>query len=135
MVVTMLASGALAGLAGATLQMGYLHHIDAGSFVTNFGFIAVITALVGRKHMVGIGVASLFFGYLTIGAEAMAAQTGVTTAVVFAMEGVMMVGILLSSYLGAALSKLWSGVGGLSRRLTKKGSSVPSGLGGELSAR
>jgi simple sugar transport system permease protein len=101
MVVTMLASGALAGLAGATLQMGYLYHIDAGSFGTNFGFIAVIAALVGRKHMIGIGIASLFFAYLTIGAEAMAVQTNVTTTVVFAMEGVIMVGILLSAYLSA----------------------------------
>jgi len=99
MVITMLAAGAMAGFAGATLQMGYLYHIDAGSFVTNFGFIAVIAALVGRKHMIGIGVASLFFGYITWGAESMANQTNVPTSVVFAMEGIMMVGVLLGSYL------------------------------------
>lgn len=98
MVLTMLTAGALAGLAGATLQMGYLYHIDAGSFVTSFGFIAIIVALVGRKHMIGIGISSLFFAYLTIGAEAMAVQTNVTTAVVFAMEGVILIGIL-SAYL------------------------------------
>jgi len=99
MVVTMLAAGALSGLAGATLQMGYLYHIDAGSFVTNFGFIAVIAALVGRKHMIGMGIASLFFAYITVGAEAMAQETNVTTSVVFAMEGVIMIGILLSAFL------------------------------------
>ena len=99
MVVTMLAAGALAGLAGATLQMGFLYHIDAGVFVTNFGFIAVIAALVGRKHMIGIGVASLFFGYITIGAEAMATTTNIPTSVVFAMEGIMMIGVLLGTYL------------------------------------
>ncbi|MDA4124500.1 MAG: ABC transporter permease [Thaumarchaeota archaeon] len=99
MVITMLSAGALAGLAGATLQMGYLYHIDAGSFGTNFGFIAVIAALVGRKHMIGIGIASLFFAYMTIGAEAMALLSNVTTSVVFAMEGVMMIGILLSAFL------------------------------------
>lgn len=99
MIITMLAAGALAGLAGATLQMGYLYHIDAGSFGTNFGFIAVIAALVGRKHMIGIGIASLFFAYMTIGAEAMALLSNVTTSVVFAMEGVMMIGIILSAFL------------------------------------
>ncbi len=99
MVITMLASGALAGLAGATYQMGFLYHVDAGVFVYNLGFIAVIAALVGRKHMLGIGIASLFFGYITIGAESMATMTNVPTSVVFAMEGVMMVGVLLGSYL------------------------------------
>ncbi len=99
MITTMLAAGALAGLAGATFQMGYLYHLDAGSFGTNFGFLAVIAALVGRKHMIGIGIASFFFAYMTIGAEAMAVQSNVQTSVVFAMEGVMMIGILLSAYL------------------------------------
>jgi len=99
MVTTMLASGALAGLAGATYQMGFLYHIDAGVFVYNLGFIAIIAALVGRKHMIGIGIASLFFGYITIGAESMAQATNVPTSVVFAMEGVMMVGVLLGNYL------------------------------------
>lgn len=99
MVTTMLASGALAGLAGATYQMGFQYHIDAGVFVYNLGFIAVIAALVGRKHMLGIGIASLFFGYITIGAEQMALLTHVPTSVVFAMEGVMMVGILLGAVL------------------------------------
>ncbi|MDV3277053.1 MAG: ABC transporter permease [Nitrososphaerales archaeon] len=99
MITTMLVAGALAGLAGATFQLGYLYHLDAGSFGTNFGFIAVIAALVGRKHMIGIGFASIFFAYITIGAEAMALQSNVTTSVVFAMEGVIMIGLLLSAYL------------------------------------
>jgi ABC-type uncharacterized transport system permease subunit len=99
MVITMLASGALAGLAGATYQMGYLYHIDAGVFAYNLGFIAVIAALVGRKHMIGIGIASLFFGYITIGAEQMVSLVNVPTSVVFAMEGIMMIGILLGTYL------------------------------------
>ncbi|MGD0146453.1 MAG: ABC transporter permease [Nitrososphaerales archaeon] len=99
MVITMLAAGALAGLGGALLQMSYFYHIDAGVFVTNWGFIAVIAALVGRKHIIGIGIASLFFAYITIGAEAMALQANVPTSVVFVMEGVMMIGILAGTYL------------------------------------
>jgi simple sugar transport system permease protein len=98
-VITMLVAGALAGLAGALLQMGYFYHIDAGVFATNWGFIAVIAALVGRKHMIGIGIASLFFAYITIGAEAMALQANVPSSVDFVMEGVMMIGILAGTYL------------------------------------
>ena len=98
MVVTMLAAGALAGLAGASFLMGFHYHIDLGVYTYPLGFIAVIAALVGRKHMIGIGIASLFFGYITIGAESMATQSNLDYSVVVAMEGVMMVGILVGTY-------------------------------------
>ena len=99
MTITMLTAGALAGLAGATYIMGYRYELDIGSFSTNYGLLAIIVALVGRKHMLGIGVAAFFFAYITYGAQSMAVQTQVNTVVVFAMEGVMMVGILMVSYL------------------------------------
>ena len=77
MTVTMLAAGALAGLAGATYMMGYRYELDIGSFSTNYGLIAIIVALVGRKHMIGIGVSALFFAYITIGAQSMALTANV----------------------------------------------------------
>jgi simple sugar transport system permease protein len=99
MAITMLAAGALAGLAGATYLMGYRYELDIGSFSTNYGLVAIICALVGRKHMLGIGFASFFFAYMTIGAESMALSANVPTYVEFAMEGIMMLGILLGNYL------------------------------------
>jgi len=99
MAITMLAAGALAGLAGATYIMGFRYELDIGSFSTNYGLVAIICALVGRKHMIGIGLASFFFAYMTIGAESMALSANVPTYVVFAMEGIMMIGILLGAYL------------------------------------
>jgi general nucleoside transport system permease protein len=99
MTITMLAAGALAGLSGATFLMGYRYELDIGSFSTNYGLIAIICALVGRKHMLGIGIASFFFAYMTIGAESMALEANVPTYVVFAMEGIMLIGILLGNYL------------------------------------
>jgi simple sugar transport system permease protein len=99
MTVSMLAAGALAGLAGATYIMGYRYELDIGSFYTNYGLVAIIVALVGRKHMLGIGLSALFFAYITIGAESMALSAHVPTYVVFAMEGIMIIGILLGNYL------------------------------------
>ena len=99
MAITMLTAGALAGLAGATYLMGYRYELDIGAFSTNYGLVAIICALVGRKHMLGIGFASFFFAYMTIGAESMALSANVQTYVVFAMEGIMMLGILLGNYL------------------------------------
>jgi len=98
MTITMLAAGALAGLAGATYMMGYRYELDIGSFSTNYGLVAIIVALVGRKHMLGIGVAAFFFAYIAYGAESMALAANVPTYVVFAMEGIMMIGILMSEY-------------------------------------
>ena len=99
MAITMLTAGALAGLAGATYIMGYRYELDIGSFSTNYGLVAIIVALVGRKHMLGIGISAFFFAYITIGAQSMALATHVPYYVVFAMEGVMMIGILMGSYL------------------------------------
>lgn len=99
MLVSLLASGALCGLAGATYIMGYLKHLDAGQFDTNFGLLAVIVSLLGRKHMLSTGVAALFMGYITTGIEGMAVSVNVPTSIVFAMEGVMFVGMLIAAVL------------------------------------
>jgi simple sugar transport system permease protein len=102
MVITMLAAGALAGFSGATFKMGNpppgVYALNLADFVPYFGFIAVIAAIVGREHMLGIGLSSLFFAYITWGATSMAAQTGLQTAVVLPMEGIMMIGLLLTNY-------------------------------------
>jgi len=79
-------------------MMGYRYELDIGSFSTNYGLVAIIVALVGRKHMLGIGISAFFFAYIAYGAEAMALAVNVPTYVVFAMEGVMMIGILMSAY-------------------------------------
>ena len=99
MTITMLTAGALAGLAGATYMMGYRYELDIGSFSTNYGLVAIIIALVGRKHMLGMGISAFFFAYITIGAESMALGANVPTFVVFAMEGIMIIGILMGNYL------------------------------------
>ena len=97
--VTMLVAGALAGLAGAFLVMGYLYHLDAGQFSTNYGLLAIIVALLGRKSMLGITLASLLFAYVTIGVEEMAVVTGVQSSIEFAIEGIMLITVLFASYL------------------------------------
>jgi len=101
MTITMLTAGALAGLSGATFLMGYRYELDLGAFSSqiNYGLVAIICALVGRKHMLGIGIASFLFAYMTVGLDSMAIALNIPTNVVFAMEGIMMIGILLGNYL------------------------------------
>ncbi len=98
-VTVMLAAGALAGLAGAMHLMGVLGRLDTGELQPGFGYLAIIVAMLGRKNMLGIGVASIFLGYVMVGAEDMAQFTQVQTPVVYAMEGVMLLGVSLANYL------------------------------------
>ncbi len=48
--ITMLSAGALAGLAGALLVMGFLYHLDAGQFSTDYGLLAVIVSSFRAKE-------------------------------------------------------------------------------------
>lgn len=98
-VIVMLVAGALAGLAGAMHTMGVLKRLDSGSIQPGFGYLAIIVAMLGRKNMLGIGVASLLFSYVIVGAETMAQIASLPTPVVYAMEGIMLVGVTLSTYL------------------------------------
>jgi simple sugar transport system permease protein len=98
-VFVMLVAGALAGLAGAMHATGVLGFLDTAELQPGFGYLAIIVALLGRKNMLGIGIASLLFGYVIVGAQAMAQAVPAQSGVVFAMEGAMLIGVSLSSYL------------------------------------
>jgi len=98
-VFVMLVAGSLAGLAGAMHATGVLGFLDPGELQPGFGYLAIIVALLGRKNMLGIGIASLLFGYVIIGAQDMAQAVPAQSGMVFAMEGAMLTGVSLASYL------------------------------------
>lgn len=62
-IISMLISGALAGLAGINILMGDLGKLQL-DFPAGIGLVGVAVALMGRGHPVGIGIASLLFGVL-----------------------------------------------------------------------
>ncbi len=68
-------SGALAGLAGIIQVSAIDGRLNAG-IMANYGFTAILVALLGRLHPLGVLLAAVFFSALTIGAGAMQAQTG-----------------------------------------------------------
>jgi len=98
-VLVMLVAGALAGLAGAMHATGVLGFLDPGELQPGFGYLAIIVAILGRKNLFGIGIASLLFGYVIIGAQDMAQAVPAQSGMVFAMEGAMLTGVSLASYL------------------------------------
>ena len=65
-VVVMLISGALAGLASVNSIMGSTHYLSL-NFPAGAGFIGIAIALMGRQHPVGIFLSAVLFGALIQG--------------------------------------------------------------------
>jgi general nucleoside transport system permease protein len=62
----MIVSGGLAGLAGASVIMGYMHKAREG-FAGGAGFVGIAVALLGRANAWGVVAAALLFGCLQKG--------------------------------------------------------------------
>lgn len=92
-VLAMALSGGLAGVAGMSEIFG-LHLRLYNGFSAGYGFDAVVIALLGRLHPLGVLLAALFFGALRVGATAMQNAVQVPVAVVYVIQGVSVLFIL-----------------------------------------
>jgi simple sugar transport system permease protein len=70
-VVTMMISGAFAGMMALNPTMGDQHNV-AIDFVSGAGFVGIAVALMGRSHPVGIVLAAILFGMLYQGGAELA---------------------------------------------------------------
>jgi simple sugar transport system permease protein len=90
---TLLASGGLAGLAGAfevAGPMGQLTpHVSIG-----YGFTAIIVAFVGRLHPLGVVLGSLLLSVFLIGGELAQSRVGMPSALTGVFQGVLLVSLL-----------------------------------------
>lgn len=99
-VLTMVLSGALAGLAGAGELLGVQHRLKA-DYLTGLGYSGIIVSMVGGLQPAGIVLVAILFGGLTAGAVEMRIISGVPDALVQAMQGT----ILLFVLAGTALAR------------------------------
>lgn len=99
-VLTMVLSGALAGLAGACELLGVQHRLKA-DYLAGLGYNGIIVSMVGGLHPLGTVVVAVLFGGLTSGSIDMRVTSGVPDAIVQAMQGT----ILLCVLAGAALAR------------------------------
>ncbi len=94
-VIALLLSGAMAGLAGAIQVYGLNYRmITDGSptgFTASAGYNGIVTALFGGLHPLGAIPASFFFGALLVGANSMQRMTQVPSAFVTALNGMVVV--------------------------------------------
>jgi len=65
-ILVMAGAGALAGLAATSFVMGHKHALEEG-LGAGTGFLGIVAALLGRLHPVGVGLASLFLAFLSVG--------------------------------------------------------------------
>lgn len=94
----MLVSGALAGLAGAFQVIGLAGRLDP-NISQNYGFTAIVVALLGRLTATGVLAAALFIAFLTVGGQAMSVAEGLPYAVILAIQGVFVVFLLIADRL------------------------------------
>lgn len=95
-VVVMMVSGAIAGIAGASELAGVQQRLQL-EISNNFGFVGIIIALVGRLRPAGIVAAAICFGALANGATTMQIQTRVPAALVDVVQGVVLAAVLLAA--------------------------------------
>jgi len=87
----MFLSGALAGLAGATMTLGLPPYAVSDNFAGNIGFDAIALALLGRSHPFGVLWSGLLFGVLITGGRAMQAGAGVSVDLVIVMQSLIII--------------------------------------------
>lgn len=76
-ILSMVISGAFAGLAGGMEGLGTFEYIGTQSGFTNLGFDGIAVALLGANSAIGVILAAILFGGLKIGALNMPIQTGI----------------------------------------------------------
>jgi ABC-type uncharacterized transport system permease subunit len=87
-VLVMLVSGALAGLAGGVHILGTEHQLTGG-IAGSLGFDAITVALLGRSRPLGIFFAGLLYGGLNVGGRVMEAATGTPIDIVLVIQALV----------------------------------------------
>lgn len=98
MVLSMMASGGFAGIAGAFEVTGV--HLRLIEGVTGgCGFTAIIVAQLGKNRPLGIAVAALVFASLTVGSAAMQRAVGTPAMLSDMIEGLAVLFFIMSEYI------------------------------------
>jgi len=96
--LTLLLSGAMAGLAGGIHVSGVIYAMDPG-YPSGYGYIAIVVAMLGGTSVIGTAIASVVISYFVVGAETMQSAAGVPFALVYAIEGIILFSLAGAQYL------------------------------------
>jgi simple sugar transport system permease protein len=101
MILSMVISGALAGLAGVSYYLGFFKSINPGE-LTSVGFDSIAVALLGNIHPLGAILSTALITTLTYGAVYMSSVVGVRQEITS-----LIVGMVLLFSACAGFIKLW----------------------------
>lgn len=87
-IVTMLISGALAGLMAVNTTQGEAERLVLNS-TEGAGFIGIAVALMGRNHPVGVFIAALLFGFLYQGGAELALWTNIPRELIVVIQALV----------------------------------------------
>ena len=87
-VITMLISGALAGLMAINASMGEAERLILNS-PEGAGFIGIAVALMGRSHPLGVVLASILFGFLYQGGAELALWTSIPRELIIVIQALV----------------------------------------------
>ncbi|HEY9852314.1 MAG TPA: ABC transporter permease [Leptolyngbyaceae cyanobacterium] len=93
-------SGGLAGIAGI-IEVSYTETRLKGIISPGYGFSAILVALMGQLHPVGVLIAAILFSALTIGAEGLQVSLQVPAAVAQVIQSLVVLFVIM----GDAIAK------------------------------
>lgn len=92
-IITMMISGAFAGLAGWNETYGVQYRLLEG-ISSGYGDIAVVIALLGELNPLGIVISSFFFSILMVGGSCMQRMTNVPYSIVDVIKGLIIIFVI-----------------------------------------
>jgi len=89
-ILVMIISGGLAGLAGMSEIYGIQHRM-IGGLSPGYGFLAVLVALVGKLNPIGVVFVAFLYGALLVGGDMMQRSVGVPVTLVFVLQALIVI--------------------------------------------
>lgn len=105
-VVILMISAAIGGLAGAEQVMGANQRFYAG-FSANYGFTGITVALLGGLNPLGVIIGAVFFGALNSGAVQMEVATDISRDLISTLQAIMIM-LLAIEYFGKPKFVAWA---------------------------
>lgn len=96
-ITSMLISGGLAGLAGAS-EIAGIHHRLLDGVSGGYGYLALTIAILGATHPLGVMLASVLFAGIVVGADKMHLSANVPLSVSMILQGLILIFVLVGEY-------------------------------------
>ncbi len=93
MILTMMLSGGLAGVAGWNEVYG-LHYRLMTDIASGYGSMAIVIALLGNLNPIGIAISSFFFSILLVGGNTMQRMTTIPYSIVNIIQGLVVIFVI-----------------------------------------